>query len=90
MLDAVRHRDRIFTIRIKVEKVSKGSGVKVGNEIEILAWQPVTRIPPIPGPQAHTSIPKKGNNATFYLNAKGRNQFEPLIPNGIELVRPSP
>ncbi|MCH1507818.1 MAG: hypothetical protein L7T84_01310, partial [Akkermansiaceae bacterium] len=61
------HRDRIYTIRIKVDTVSKGAGVKVGSEIEVLAWRPSTRIPPLPGPQGHGSIPQKGDKATFYL-----------------------
>ncbi|MDF1789726.1 MAG: hypothetical protein P1U82_27945 [Verrucomicrobiales bacterium] len=81
------HRDRIYTIKIKVETVSKGVGVKVGSEIEVLAWRPSTRIPPLPGPQGHGSIPQKGDKATFYLQAKGKKQFEPLLPNGIELGR---
>ena len=80
------HHDRIYTIRIKVEAVTKGAGVKVGSEIEVLAWRPSTRIPPLPGPQGHGSIPQKGDKATFYLQAKGKKQFEPLLPNGIELV----
>ena len=84
------HRDLIHTIRIKVEKVSKGDGVKVGSEIEIVAWQPSTRIPPLPGHQGHGSIPQKGDKATFYLRAKGEKQFEPLLPNGIELIKLKP
>ncbi len=80
------HHDRIYTIRIKVEAVTKGAGVKVGSEIEVLAWRPSTRIPPLPGPQGHESIPQKGDKAVFYLRAKGKKQFEPLLPNGIELV----
>ncbi len=84
------HRDRIYTIRIKVETISKGSGVKVGSEIEILAWKPSTRIPQLPGPQGHGPIPKKGDKATFYLKAKGKKQFEPLHPNGIEPVGSKP
>ena len=84
------HRDRIYTIRIKVDTVSKGAGVKVGSEIEVLAWRPSTRIPPLPGPQGHGSIPQKWDKATFYLQAKGKKQFEPLLPNGIELVGAKP
>ena len=84
------HRDRIYTIRIKVDTVSKGAGVKVGSEIEVLAWRPSTRIPPLPGPQGHGSIPQKGDKATFYLQAKGKKQFEPLLPNGIEPVGAKP
>ena len=34
------HRDRIFTIKLMVTRVSKGAGVKAGDLIEIVAWQP--------------------------------------------------
>jgi hypothetical protein len=43
------HRDRVYTIKLEVASVSKGTGVKVGQEILIEAWQPSTRIPPVPG-----------------------------------------
>ncbi len=84
------HHDRIYTITIKVETVSKGADVKIGSEIEVVAWRPSTRIPPLAGPQGHGSIPQKGDKATFYLRTKGKKQFEPLLPNGIELVGPKP
>ena len=84
------HRDRIHTIRIKVETVSKGASIKVGSEIEIFAWQPSTRIPPLPGPQGHGSIPQKGDSAIFYLRTNSKRQFAPLLPNGIELIKPKP
>ena len=40
------HRDRVFTITLKVGQVVKGVDVKTGGQIEIEAWQPSKRIPP--------------------------------------------
>ena len=78
------HRDKIFSIKVKVEKIAKGKGIKKGDEILVVAWKAHTRIPPLPGLQGHGSIPKEGDAATFYL--KGiRKLFEPLMPNGIDI-----
>lgn len=79
------HRDRVFTITVKVREVSKGAGIAVGQEIEVVAWKPEKRIPPLPGLQGHDAIPKKGDSATFYLKGGGGRTFEPLLPNGIEI-----
>ena len=80
------HRDKVYTIEIKVEKVSKGAGIEVGDQIKVFAWRPSTRIPPLPGPQGHSSIPKKGDRATFHLRTDAEDQFTPLVPNGIQLI----
>jgi hypothetical protein len=77
------HRDRVFTITVKIRKIDKGRGLKVGQEIEVIAWNPHTRIPPLPGPQGHGTIPAKGDSATFYLYAGDGKRFKPLLPNGI-------
>mgnify|MGYP001274663213 CR=1 FL=1 len=82
------HRDRVYTIKLKVTLASKGTGVKVGQEILIEAWQPSTRIPPVPGLQGHEPIPKKGDAVKMYLliNKKAKT-YEPLLPNGIEITK---
>ena len=76
------HRDKVYTIKLKVASVSKGTGVKVGQEILIGAWQPSTRIPPVPGLQGHEPIPEKGDTVKMYLlkNKKAKD-YEPLLPN---------
>lgn len=81
------HRDRVFTIKIKVKIISKGAGVKVDDQIDVIAWQPSTRIPPIPGLQGHELIPKKGEVVKFYLRSKKGKFFEPLLPNGIAVKK---
>ena len=43
-------RDRIFKITLKLTVVEKGKDVKEGDELTFEAWQPSTRIPPMPGP----------------------------------------
>jgi hypothetical protein len=79
------HRDRVFTITIQVKEVSKGDGIAVGQKIAVVAWQPETRKPPLPGLQGHDAIPKKGELATFYLKSGKGKVYEPLLPNGIEI-----
>ena len=79
------HRDRVFTIKIQVRSISKGAGVKAGDQIDVIAWQPSTRIPPIPGLQGHELIPKKGDIVTFHLRRKKEGGFKPLLPNGISV-----
>ena len=82
------HRDRVYTIKLKVASVSKGTGVKVGQEILIGAWQPSTRIPPVPGLQGHEPIPEKGDTVKMYLlKNKKAKAYEPLLPNGIEITK---
>ena len=82
------HRDKVYTIKLKVASVSKGTGVKVGQEILIGAWQPSTLIPPVPGLQGHEPIPEKGDTVKMYLlKNKKAKVFEPLLPNGIEITK---
>ena len=82
------HRDKVYTIKLKVASVSKGTGVKVGQEILIGAWQPSTRIPPVPGLQGHEPIPEKGDTVKMYLlKNKKAKAYEPLLPNGIEITK---
>jgi hypothetical protein len=78
------HRDRVFLVRVKVISVAKGSGVKTGDEIIISAWQPVCRIPALPGPQGYGFIPEPGGRIKAYLKPKGEGMFQPILPNGWE------
>ena len=84
------HRDEVFTIKILVSTVKKGAGVKSGDQIEIVAWKPVKRIPPIPGLQGHQTVPAKGDTATFFLEGKVGTLLEPILPNGISIAKPLP
>ena len=81
------NRDRVFKIKVKVKRVSKGNGVNAGDEIEVVAWQPASRIPFMPGLQGHGPIPNKGNTVKVYLQGKGGNAFEPIMPNGIVIEK---
>ena len=77
------HRDRVYAIVLKVKTISKGTGLKAGEEVIIEAWQPALRIPPLPGLQGHESIPKKGGRVTVYLEGKKGKVYLPILPNGI-------
>ena len=82
------HRDKVYTIKLKVASVWKGAGVKVGQEILIGAWQPSTRIPPVPGLQGHQPVPGKGDAVKMYLlKNKKEKACQPLLPNGIAITK---
>ena len=82
------HRDKVYTIKLKVASVLKGAGVKVGQEILIEAWQPSTRIPPLPGLQGHEPVSAKGDTVKMYLlKNKKAKACQPLLPNGIEITK---
>ena len=81
-------RDRIFQITLEVSSVSKGKGVKTGDEVKFQAWQPSTRFPPLPGPQGHQPVPGKGDlvKAYFLFNEKTKT-YHPFMPNGIKILK---
>ncbi len=82
------HRDRVYTIKLKVASVSKGTGVKQGDEIVVEAWRPTIRIPPHPGLQGHVPLSGKGDTVKMYLlKNKQTKRHEPLLPNGIEVQK---
>ena len=84
------HRDRVFTIRLEVMKVSKGKGVTPGEKVIVTAWQPATRIPPMPGPQGHSPVPEKGQVVTVHVVSRKGASFVPFMPNGIRIDDPKP
>ncbi len=84
------HRDRVFTIRLRVTGVAKGKGVKQGDEIVVTAWQVAVRIPPIPGPQGHFPVPAKGQVVTVHVASREGASFVPIMPNGIRIEDPKP
>ena len=84
------HRDRVFTIRLQVAEVSKGKGVNPGEKVVVTAWQPATRIPPLPGPQGHSPVPEKGQVVTVHVVSREGASFVPFMPNGIRIEDPGP
>ena len=86
------HRDRIYGIKLELISLHKKPPLEQDFELKglqaIEAWRPVTRIPPLPGPQGHESIPKKGDLVKMYLKwNKNGAHWEPLLPNGIEITK---
>ena len=78
-------RDRVYSIQVQVSSVAKGRA-KVGDEINFQAWKPSTRVPPLPGPQGHSSIPKKGDSVKVFLLGD-EISYQPFMPNGIEILQ---
>ena len=86
------HRDRIYGIKLELISLHKKPPLEQDFALKglhtIEAWRPVTRIPPLPGPQGHESIPKKGDLVKMYLKwNKNGAHWEPLLPNGIEIKK---
>ena len=82
------HRDRVFTITLQASEVSKGKGVTPGEKVIVTAWQPATRIPPLPGPQGHSPVPEKGQVVTVHVVSRKGASFVPFMPNGIRIEGP--
>ena len=86
------HRDRIYSIKLELVKFHKippfEQDLRFKEFIVVEAWRPATRIPPLPGPQGHESIPKKGDEVKMYLKwNKATALWQPLLPNGIKVVK---
>ena len=86
------HRDRIYNIKLELINLHKiptfEQGLRLKEFIVVEAWRPATRIPPLPGPQGHESIPKKGDEVKMYLKwNKATVLWQPLLPNGIKVVK---
>ena len=86
------HRDRIYSIKLELVNLHKipafEQGLRLKEFIVVEAWRPATRIPPLPGPQGHESIPKKGDEVKMYLKwNKATVLWQPLLPNGIKVVK---
>ena len=86
------HRDRIYSIKLELVKFHKipafEQDLRFKEFIVVEAWRPATRIPPLPGPQGHESIPKKGDEVKMYLKwNKATVLWQPLLPNGIKVVK---
>ena len=86
------HRDRIYSIKLELVNFHKippfEQDLRLKEFIVVEAWRPATRIPPLPGPQGHESIPKKGDEVKMYLKwNKATVLWQPLLPNGIKVVK---
>ena len=86
------HRDRIYSIKLELVNFHKippfEQDLKLKEFIVVEAWRPATRIPPLPGPQGHESIPGKGDEVKMYLKwNKATVLWQPVLPNGIKVVK---
>ena len=86
------HRDRIYSIKLELVNFHKippfEQDLRFKEFIVVEAWRPATRITPLPGPQGHESIPKKGDEVKMYLKwNKAKLHWQPLLPNGIKVVK---
>ena len=84
------HRDRVYKIEIQIKRIHKTSPDQTTfnkKKLFIEAWQSITRIPPLPGPQGHSNIPRTGNIVKLYLvRDKTKKLWKPILPNGIQII----
>jgi len=81
------YRDKVFTTTIKVEKVTKGAGIKVGDIITVENWTTHTRPKGLNGWQGLDHLPKEKQRYRLYLKAKKGKAFVPVFPNGMTLAK---
>jgi hypothetical protein len=70
-----------YTGVLRVTRVDKGAGVKVGDKLRILWWDSAVRPHGWAGPGGQYDSPKKGSKGKFYL-AKEEGRYSLLLPNG--------
>jgi hypothetical protein len=72
---------------VKVESIEKGNGtieIKPGDSIKTYLWS--SRRMSAPGHQGMDVVPAEGARAKFWLTKNSDGVWEPLYPNGIELL----
>ena len=83
------NKDKVYSIRIRIDSSEKGEGLKAGSEIVVTAWKTHKRIGIARiGVQGQEFVPEKGGKARFYLKNSG-SLYEPIIPNGITSIKSS-
>lgn len=78
------NRDTLFTITVRIEAVTKGEGLEVGKTVEVVAWKPKRRFPPLPGPQGHSNIPAKGDTVIVFVQLGSDGIHRVIHPNGFQ------
>ena len=85
------HRDRIYNLKIEIERIHKASSDQTNfnkKKLFIEAWKSIIRIPPLPGPQGHSNIPRIGDMVKLYLVRNNtKKMWEPILPNGIQIIK---
>ena len=79
----------IASIDATIESVAKGDA-KPGETIEIACWRVRSRPNGWAGPSGHYDIPAKGSRFRMWLRKNAAGAWEPLTPNGIELLDDDP
>lgn len=66
---------------LRVTRVDKGAGVKVGDKLKINWWDAALRPRGWAGPGGQYESPKKGTKGKFYLSRE-EGRYSLLLPNG--------
>ena len=73
-----------FTLTVLVDAVEKGEVIKAKTKIEVKAWRRSSMTPSL---QGQDWVPKQGQRITLYLTSEDGKAYEPLLPNGMELIK---
>lgn len=78
----------VVNLTVTIETVEKGERtVSPGKTMEIRCWR--IRKSRMVGPAGHGPIPAKGSRFRMWLRKDSKGYWEPLEPNGIELLEPA-
>ncbi|MDF1825602.1 MAG: hypothetical protein P1U68_13225 [Verrucomicrobiales bacterium] len=81
----------IYLVRLSVlvKSVEKGEAILKGERtLDVRCWK--MRKSNLVGPGGHSDIPADGSSFRMWLRKNSDKQWEPLEPNGIELLNDSP
>ena len=81
--DGKGYVDQHYAIEVAVKSVKKGKAEKT---IFVKAWQARKRPDGWVGESGHDTIPSPGQTVRLYLKG-GNGSYEPLKPNGIEVIK---
>ena len=84
--DSPEFVDTLYAIELAVDGVTKGEGIKDGQQIFIRTWKASRRPRGWAGPGGQSMIPRRHQNVTAYLSNKDGG-YNVLIPNGLKIQR---
>lgn len=80
--------ERAWVHRLRVEEISRGEGIAVGDLVEIEAWSSFYRLPifvPAHG-TGHRPLPLVGERCRIHATRNQAGRLEPILPNGWTLA----
>jgi hypothetical protein len=83
-----------YRVRISVESVERGEGVRPGDELTVSCFRWSRPAPFLAGARGHLSIPETGDRVQVFANRRSddyrRTYYEGVYPDWYDLLEPSP